>query len=101
MTMGVLAVCELSCSPSEVDLVSIKPYRSRGLGSQSLQHIIDAAKSHIKTKIDKIYLHVQTSNGEAKKFYDKHGFEAVGIHKNYYKKLVPRDAWIMELTIGQ
>ncbi|KAJ4476961.1 N-acetyltransferase NAT13 [Lentinula edodes] len=84
MTMGVLA-----------------PYRSRGLGSQSLQHIIDAAKSHIKTKIDKIYLHVQTSNGEAKKFYDKHGFEAVGIHKNYYKKLVPRDAWIMELTIVQ
>ncbi|KAF8829068.1 N-acetyltransferase NAT13 [Lentinula edodes] len=84
MTMGVLA-----------------PYRSRGLGSQSLQHIIDAAKSHIKTKIDKIYLHVQTSNVEAKKFYDRHGFEAVGIHKNYYKKLVPRDAWIMELTIGQ
>ncbi|KIK67184.1 hypothetical protein GYMLUDRAFT_37243 [Collybiopsis luxurians FD-317 M1] len=84
MTMGVLA-----------------PYRSRGLGSHSLQEIIDAVKSHPKPKIDRIYLHVQTSNSEAKKFYEKHGFVQTGIHENYYKKIVPRDAWIMELSIQQ
>ncbi|KAJ3989857.1 N-acetyltransferase NAT13 [Lentinula detonsa] len=84
MTMGVLA-----------------PYRSRGLGSQSLQQVIEATKLHNKPKISKIYLHVQISNVEAKKFYEKHGFQEVGIHEKYYKKLVPRDAWIMELTIEQ
>lgn len=78
---------------------STKPYRSRGLGSQSLQLIIDAATSHTKPKINKIYLHVQTSNTEGKRFYEKHGFKEVGIHENYYKKIVPHDAWIMELTI--
>ncbi|KAJ3964880.1 N-acetyltransferase NAT13 [Lentinula raphanica] len=82
MTMGVLA-----------------PYRSRGLGSQALQQIIDAAKSHTKSRIDKIYLHVQISNTEAKKLYERHGFKEAGVHQNYYKKLVPRDAWIMELNI--
>ncbi|KAJ4483199.1 N-acetyltransferase NAT13 [Lentinula aciculospora] len=84
MTMGVLA-----------------PYRSRRLGSQALQQIIDAAKSHTKPRINEIYLHVQISNVEAKRFYEKHGFQEVGIHEKYYKKLVPRDAWIMNLTIEQ
>ncbi|KAF5393426.1 hypothetical protein D9757_000777 [Collybiopsis confluens] len=84
MTMGVLA-----------------PYRSRGLGSQSLRQVIDAVKSHPKSQIGKIYLHVQTSNSEAKFFYEKHGFVQVGVHENYYKKIVPRDAWIMELAVEQ
>ncbi|KAF5370680.1 hypothetical protein D9758_001893 [Tetrapyrgos nigripes] len=82
MTMGVLA-----------------PYRSRGLGSQTLQLILDAAASHAKPSINKIYLHVQTSNGEAKHFYEKHGFKEVGLHENYYKKIEPHDAWILEKTI--
>ncbi|KAI0081244.1 N-acetyltransferase NAT13 [Panus rudis PR-1116 ss-1] len=79
MTMGVLA-----------------PYRSRGLGSASLQHVINAAKAHSKPKIDSIYLHVQVSNEAAKKFYERHGFEEVSIQKDYYKKIVPHDAWILE-----
>ncbi|KAJ4001618.1 N-acetyltransferase NAT13 [Lentinula boryana] len=102
MTMGVLAVCELRYPfPEYNDSIPTKPYRSRGLGSQSLQQIIEAAKLLNKPKISKIYLHVQISNAEAKKFYEKHGFQEVGIHEKYYKKLVPRDAWIMELTIEQ
>ncbi|KAF8973133.1 hypothetical protein BDZ97DRAFT_1779570 [Flammula alnicola] len=51
MTMGVLA-----------------PYRSRKLGSQSLEL----------------------------KFYERHGFKEVEIHKDYYKKIVPHDAWVLE-----
>ncbi|KAK7472668.1 N-acetyltransferase 5 [Stygiomarasmius scandens] len=82
MTMGVLA-----------------PYRSRGLGSQTLQLILDAAASHAKPIISKIYLHVQTSNTEAKQFYEKHGFKEVGLHENYYKKIVPHDAWILEKAV--
>ncbi|ESK96602.1 n-acetyltransferase nat13 [Moniliophthora roreri MCA 2997] len=82
MTMGILA-----------------PYRSRGLGSQSLQSVLDAASSHTSPRVTKIYLHVQVSNAEAKKFYERHGFKEVGIHKDYYRKITPHDAWILEKTI--
>ena len=55
-----------------------KPYRDRRLGSQSLELIFGAASSHKKLKISHIYLHVQTSNGEAKRFYERHGFKEIG-----------------------
>ncbi|KAJ7772602.1 acyl-CoA N-acyltransferase [Mycena maculata] len=79
MTMGILA-----------------PYRSRQLGSTSLQLILDAAAAHTKPKIDRIYLHVQISNADAKRFYERHGFTEIGVHEGYYKKIVPHDAWILE-----
>ncbi|KAK2464271.1 hypothetical protein APHAL10511_003728 [Amanita phalloides] len=79
MTMGILA-----------------PYRSRGLGSQCLESVISAAIAHMKPKIHKIYLHVQVSNDAAKMFYERHGFKEVEIHKSYYKKISPSDAWVLE-----
>jgi N-alpha-acetyltransferase 50 len=97
-----VAVCDRRGSARLVFMFmfsSTKPYRSRGLGSQSLQQIIDAAKSHGKLKIDKIYLHIQTSNSDAKRFYEKHGFEEVGIHENYYKRIELRDAFILLFSI--
>ena len=74
-------------------------YRSRGIGSQSLQHLIDAAAAHTKLKISAIYLHVQVSNGDAKRFYERHGFEEAGLFKDYYKKIEPHDAWILKRAI--
>ncbi|KAI0780043.1 acyl-CoA N-acyltransferase [Fomes fomentarius] len=82
MTLGVLA-----------------PYRSRGVGSQSLQHLIDAATAHAKPKITAIYLHVQVSNGDAKRFYERHGFKEIGVFENYYKKIEPHDASILQRDI--
>ncbi|TFK68664.1 acyl-CoA N-acyltransferase [Pluteus cervinus] len=79
MTMGILA-----------------PYRSRGLGSQTLEAVLTAAAASAKPKIDKIYLHVQVSNDGAKRFYEKHGFNEVEIYKDYYKKIEPHDAWVLE-----
>ncbi|KAF8160821.1 acyl-CoA N-acyltransferase [Crassisporium funariophilum] len=79
MTMGILA-----------------PYRSRKLGSQSLELVLAAASTHTKPNVDKIYLHVQISNHDAKKFYEAHGFKQVEVHKDYYKKIVPHDAWVLE-----
>ncbi|KAF9454011.1 acyl-CoA N-acyltransferase [Macrolepiota fuliginosa MF-IS2] len=79
MTMGVLA-----------------PYRSRGLGSQSLELVLKAAEARSKPKINGIYLHVQVSNVGAKAFYEHHGFQEVKIHKDYYKKIEPHDAWVLE-----
>ncbi|THG93126.1 hypothetical protein EW145_g8462 [Phellinidium pouzarii] len=82
MTMGILA-----------------PYRSRNVGSKTLKHITDAARASRKPKISSIYLHVQTSNAEAKRFYERHGFAEIGVAKDYYKKLEPRDAWILEFKV--
>ncbi|KZT70979.1 acyl-CoA N-acyltransferase [Daedalea quercina L-15889] len=82
MTMGVLA-----------------PYRSRGLGSYALQHVLQAAAANAKPKIKDIYLHVQTSNEAAKTFYERHGFVEKGVYEGYYKKIVPHDAWILEKNI--
>lgn len=42
---------------------------------------------------------MQISNDGAKKFYERHGFEEVGVHENYYKKIVPHDAWILEKVV--
>nr|GAT45441.1 predicted protein [Mycena chlorophos] len=74
----------------------LAPYRSRRLGSTSLQLVLDAAVAHTKPKIDRIYLHVQTSNTEAKKFYERHGFTEVALQENYYKKIEPHSAWVLE-----
>ncbi|KAI0699265.1 acyl-CoA N-acyltransferase [Cytidiella melzeri] len=82
MTMGVLA-----------------PYRSRGLGAQSIRHIIEAAASRSKPHIKAVYLHVQTSNDGAKTFYERHGFKEVALAENYYKKITPHDAWILEKEV--
>ncbi|OJA13071.1 hypothetical protein AZE42_01896 [Rhizopogon vesiculosus] len=98
MTMGVLAVSYPAVNRGKYT-DHYKPYRSRQLGSETLKRIIKAAASHSKPKIRRIYLHVQTSNTEAKKFYEKNGFKEVGIKEDYYKKIVPRDAWILERVI--
>ncbi|KAF8348349.1 acyl-CoA N-acyltransferase [Amanita rubescens] len=82
MTMGILA-----------------PYRSRGLGSRCLESVISAAIAQSKPKIHKMYLHVQVSNDGAKKFYERHGFKEVEIHKSYYKKITPSDAWVLERVL--
>jgi len=79
MTMGVLA-----------------PYRSRNLGTRTLEEVLKAAESSSKPKIKSIYLHVQVSNDDARRFYERHGFKEVGVHADYYKKITPRDAWILE-----
>ncbi|KAI5123674.1 hypothetical protein M0805_001703 [Coniferiporia weirii] len=82
MTMGVLA-----------------PYRSRNIGAKSLQHVLDAARASAKPKIASIYLHVQVSNADARRFYERHGFVETGRAVDYYKKIEPRDAWILEYRV--
>lgn len=64
-----------------------------------MQHIIRSAAAQEKPKINAIYLHVQVSNDGAKAFYERHQFKEVGVYENYYKKIVPHDAWILELEV--
>ena len=41
------------------------------------------------TTIIDAYLHVQTSNEDAKQFYIAHGFEETETIMNYYKRIEP------------
>ena len=46
-----------------------------------------------------MYLHVQINNEGARAFYEHHGFKQTGIEDKYYKKIEPREAWILELDL--
>jgi len=85
MTMGILA-----------------PYRSRGVGSESIANLLSSiAKRPAAQKIHRIYLHVQTSNEGARRFYEKNGFKVITVQEGYYKKIEPHDAWILEKVFDE
>ena len=77
-----------------------QPYRSIGIGAKCLEHVLAAAASHTKPKITHFYLHVQTSNQAAKRFYERHGFHETGLQEDYYKKILPASAWILEKSLA-
>jgi hypothetical protein len=80
MTMGVLA-----------------PYRSLGLGTYAIKHLLETASSpSTKPRVGSLYLHVQISNEAAKRFYERSGFKEVSVIDDYYKKIEPKAAWLME-----
>ncbi|KAF7315445.1 N-acetyltransferase domain-containing protein [Mycena indigotica] len=96
-----IVCCRLEPQDGEMSLYLatlgiLAPYRDRLLGSETLQLILDACGAHTKPKIDRIYLHVQTSNTGAKKFYERHGFVQTALLEGYYKKIEPHDAWVLE-----
>ncbi|EJD52576.1 acyl-CoA N-acyltransferase [Auricularia subglabra TFB-10046 SS5] len=82
MTMGILA-----------------PYRGLGLGARCLTQVLEAADAATKPRIKAIYLHVQVSNEHARGFYEHHGFRVAERVENYYKKIEPRDAWVLERAV--
>ena len=107
MTMGILAVrtrflpSTLLCRDAKITCFFCRhqAYRSRGVGSQVMETLLRSVTRSQTPKIDRIYLHVQVSNTAGKAFYEKHGFEEVDLQKDYYKKIQPRDAWILERVL--
>ncbi|CAH9075867.1 unnamed protein product [Cuscuta europaea] len=79
MTLGVLA-----------------PYR--GLGSKLLNHVLDLCA---KQNISEIYLHVQTNNDDAIKFYQNFGFGITETIQNYYTNITPPDCYVVTKFIAQ
>nr|ACO15060.1 Probable acetyltransferase san [Caligus clemensi] len=70
------------------------PYRRRGIGSKMLRHVLDTVEK--EGNFDAITLHVQVNNEGALQFYKNFGFHIVGTKKQYYKRIEPADAHVLE-----
>ncbi|ORX92030.1 acyl-CoA N-acyltransferase [Basidiobolus meristosporus CBS 931.73] len=89
---------EVPDSPGKIQLYImtlgvLSPYRRCGLGAMLLQHIFtECAKEE---NIVKVYLHVQTSNEEALKFYEKFGFVKSHEIEHYYRRIQDANAFVL------
>ncbi len=72
----------------------LAPYRRYGIGTMLLRHVLHKCMKN--KQIQSIYLHVHIENEEAVKFYQKFGFEITSKVENYYHRLDPQDAYILE-----
>ncbi|GAA6003691.1 GNAT family N-acetyltransferase [Rhodotorula paludigena] len=52
-----------------------------------------------KPRIESVYLHVQVGNDDARQFWERWGFEVKETVSDYYRKIEPRDAWLLERKI--
>ncbi|KAF9963584.1 N-alpha-acetyltransferase 50 [Modicella reniformis] len=79
----------------------LAPYRQYGLGSKLLKHVLENAELPPSSgpKIARVYLHVQTNNEQALKFYKKHGFEKKERCENYYPQFDESDAYLLEKVL--
>jgi len=74
----------------------LAPYRRLGIGSVMLEHILKICEAD--GTYDNVFLHVQVNNTSAISFYEKFGFEIVDRKENYYKKIEPADAYVLQRT---
>jgi len=78
-------------------LVTLASYRRRGVGRALLESVLKYAKEDLK--VQSVYLHVQTSNDAARKFYESFGFKIQETIKGYYKRIDPPDCYVLTCPI--
>jgi ribosomal protein S18 acetylase RimI-like enzyme len=71
----------------------LPPYQRMGIATALLNHVIEKAQKD--PDIQEAYLHVQTSNAEAKAFYVSQQFTEVDVIANYYKNIEPPDCFLL------
>ncbi|XP_063977210.1 probable N-acetyltransferase san [Diachasmimorpha longicaudata] len=75
----------------------LSPYRRLGIGTVMVQHVLNYVKKD--ENFDSIFLHVQVNNEGAIDFYKKFGFEIVATKQQYYKRIEPADAHVLQKTV--
>lgn len=87
------------CKVYIMTLGILAPYRRLGVASALLKQVLDHAAPGMQfagRRVEAVYLHVQVGNENARAFYEKAGFAVVGTAENYYNKLEPSSAWVLE-----
>ncbi|XP_011309215.1 probable N-acetyltransferase san [Fopius arisanus] len=75
----------------------LSPYRRLGIGTVMVQHVLNYVKKD--ENFNSIFLHVQVNNEGAIDFYKKFGFEIVATKQQYYKRIEPADAHVLQKTV--
>jgi len=52
-----------------------------------------------KKNIDELYLHVQVNNTSAMAFYKEFGFEIIEKIPDYYKRIEPKECYVLQRTV--
>jgi ribosomal protein S18 acetylase RimI-like enzyme len=77
----------------------LAPYRNAGLGAALLEKALGTVREFLP-EVVLARLHVQVSNTDAIRFYEKHGFKVVETVENYYLRTEPRHAVVLELSLA-
>jgi N-alpha-acetyltransferase 50 len=82
-------------------LAVLAAYRGLGLGSRLVNSVIESLESH--PDVAELYLHVHVTNAGAIRFYERLGFENVGVIKDYYAsaELSPPDCVLLRRVVGE
>ncbi len=68
----------------EIFTIAVDPdYQRKGVASSLLEHLISSSQME---EVKQIWLEVSTKNIAAINLYEKFGFKAMGLRKNYYQK---------------
>ena len=74
----------IAADEGEITNVAVSPaWRGMGIADQILAVVRGDAKVR---QVARIYLEVRESNLPARNLYEKHGFEAAGLRKNFYRE---------------
>jgi len=71
-------------------------YRRLGIGTKLLEHVLSICEKD--GDFESIFLHVQVNNSSAIDFYMKNGFEIIETKSQYYKRIEPADAHVLQKT---
>lgn len=66
-------------------VATAEQHRKKGIGAKLLKSFFDT----LPTEVETVGLEVRESNSAAISLYEKHGFERVGLRKNFYEQ--PRE----------
>jgi len=72
----------------------LAPYRRSGIGTKMVEHVLNVVSKD--GNYDSVFLHVQINNESAINFYRNFGFDVVETKQNYYKRIEPADAYVLE-----
>lgn len=77
----------------------LAPYRRLHIGTTMLEHVLRICEED--GNYHNVFLHVQVNNEGAIKFYEKFGFKIEERKQNYYKRIEPADAYVLQKTFKE
>jgi ribosomal-protein-alanine N-acetyltransferase len=82
-----------------LNLCVAEPYRTRGIGSQLLWHLLEFARG---LGVVDVFLEVRPSNTAAIRLYQSLGFTQIGMRRGYYQAEGGReDAVVLRRSLGK